>query len=138
MRVSGNGSFVAMLAVLGSCVALADPPSSSSPAPETPAAPSAATHATSTSPANPTASPASSAAANAASDDAEAKRLMAQGYKPEMHGGTKVWCKRDAELGSRLSPRKTCGTPEELKMTVHENQEVVERIQRVGSQPTGK
>jgi hypothetical protein len=132
-----NRSSITLLALLGSCVALADTPENSSAAPA--ASPASATSSTpAQSPAASATAAPTTAAAKAAEDDAEAKRLLAQGYKPEMRGGTKVWCRRDQELGSRLAAHKTCGTPEELRMTVHENQDVVEQIQRVSSQPSGK
>jgi hypothetical protein len=127
-------SSVAMLSLLGSCLAGANPPESSS---ASAASAKSTAPPASTSPAQSSAA-STTAAAKSAEDDAEAKRLMAQGYKPETRGGTKVWCRREEELGSRLTPHKTCGTAEELKMTIHENQEVVEHIQRVGSQPSGK
>jgi hypothetical protein len=135
MRFFMNGSTVAMLALLGSCIALADTPQSSSDPPATAASPAAPPTST---PSQSSAASTTAATSKAADDDAEAKRLIAQGYKPEMRNGTKVWCRRVEELGSRLGAHKTCGTPEELKLTAHENQEVVEHIQKVGSQPSGK
>lgn len=141
MRLFVNRSSIAVLALLGSCVALADPPpSSTAPAATAASAPAAATPAApaQTPAASPAASPAAVAAAKAADEDLEAKRLIADGYKPEMHNGTKVWCRREEELGSRVSRQKHCGTAEELKMTVHDNQEMVERIQRTSISPSGK
>lgn len=129
-------SSVALLSLLGSCLAVANPPENSSAPAASAASPAPPA---SSSPGQSPADSATAAAAKAAEDDAEAKRLLAQGYKPETRGGTKVWCRRQEELGSRLAPaHKTCGTAEELKMTAHENQEVVEHIQKVGSQPSGK
>jgi hypothetical protein len=140
MRRFVHRSSVALLALLGSCVALADPPQSSS-APEATAAsaPAAPAPASAQSPAASTAaSPAATAAANSAAEDTEAKRLLADGYKPEMRNGTKVWCRREGELGSRLGHQKHCGTAEELKMTVHDNQEMVEHVQKTSISPSGR
>ena len=142
MRLVKNRSSIALLGLLGACVtsvALADPPAS--PSPTAPAATPAPT-ATSTPVSSPTAAPAAKPEANAASADAavasQEKRLLAEGYKPEMRNGTKVWCRREGELGSRLGGQKVCGTPQELNVVVRENQEVVQKIQRVSISPSGK
>ncbi len=44
-----------------------------------------------------------------------------------MHGGNKVWCRRQEETGSRLGSRqKVCGTATELALHQREAQEQVE------------
>jgi hypothetical protein len=58
------------------------------------------------------------------------KHLLSEGYTPEMHNGTKVWCRRDQELGSRLGGHKTCGTSEELNFIEQETRERLETSQR--------
>jgi hypothetical protein len=148
----------AVLTLLGACgvsVALADPPAApdTTPAATAPAASAtsapatsapAAAAATSSSAASAPAAPAAAATANAASAaDAEAaleKRLTNAGYKPKMRNGTKVWCKRQDELGSRLGAQEVCGTPDELVHNVQRNQDFVEQIQKVGAanNPSGK
>ena len=70
--------------------------------------------------------------------DLEEKRLIAQGYRPEMRNGEKVFCRRDEELGSRLSGVKHCGTVAELKTAQATNREEVERAQRVLPNAPGK
>jgi hypothetical protein len=50
--------------------------------------------------------------------DADERHLMDLGYQPEMHNGTKLWCKRQQEIGSRLgSSVKECGTATELVLS---------------------
>ena len=126
-----------VLTLLGACgasVALADPPA----APDT-AAPAAAPAATSTPAASaPAASAASTSAAPAASaapaketDTQLEKRLTNSGYKPKMRNGTKVWCKREAELGSRLGGQEVCGTPDELRLVVQQQQDAMKDIQKL-------
>jgi hypothetical protein len=115
-------------------LALADP-SPSAPAPET-AAPAAAAPA-----AAPAAGPATSARAAtppaAARPEAPAKpavdpeenRLISQGYKPEMRNGQKVFCRREASLGSRFET-KMCATAEQLKSVSQNGKDIVEDAQR--------
>ena len=143
MRVVKNRSSVALLGLLGICgvsVALADPPASpSTTAPAaTPASAATSTPVAGTDAAASAAKPATNAAADAAAAAAaEEKNLMAAGYKPEMRNGTKVWCRHEGELGSRLGGQKVCGTPQELRLTVRENQDLVQKIQKTQLNPSG-
>ena len=137
---------VRVLACVGAgaiSLALADP---STTAPETTTAPAAATApaATATTPAD-QASPAPSAAPTSAATapvkpavDPEEKRLIAMGYKPEMHNGEKVFCRKEEALGSRLTAQKICGTAAQLKAAQTDFREGVERAQRVELNPSGK
>lgn len=120
----------AVLMLLGACgapVALADPPAASD------ATPAAAAPAASTTSAPASSAPAATTAAAPAkeTDTALEKRLTNSGYKPRMRNGTKVWCKRQAELGSRLGGQEVCGTPEELRMVVQQNQDAMKDIQKL-------
>jgi len=145
MRTTWNRS-ITLLTLLGAGVftaALAD-----TPADQAAASPPAATAA----PAATTSAPAMAASANAApsssasttvspageSDAALEKRLTNSGYKSKIRNGQKVWCKQQGELGSRLGGQEVCATPDEWRRVMRENQDVVEHIQRVGSQPSGK
>jgi hypothetical protein len=108
-------------------VAFADPPA----APEaTPAAAAPVAPATSAPTASPAAAPAKAAPAKE-TDAALEKRLTNSGYKARMRNGTKVWCKREAELGSHLGGQEVCGTPEELRMVVQQNQDAAKSIQKL-------
>lgn len=64
--------------------------------------------------------------------DPEEKRLIAQGYKAQMRNGEKVFCRREEQLGTRLSGRLICGTIADLKAAQEQTREEVERRQRVG------
>lgn len=133
------GAILATLAAASLTPCLADPPASpaataSQRAPAATPAPAAASttsqpatpaaQATSTSPAAAPAAEAASPAADAAKVGAEEKQLANDGYKPEMHNGTKLWCRPVQEIGSRLGSRqKECGTADELAMRQREAQQ---------------
>jgi len=124
----------AVLALLGTCgvsVALADPPAAPDAAP---AAATPAASATSTPAAGPAATPAAAPTAAAPvkeSDTQLEKRLTNSGYRAKMRNGTKVWCKQQGELGSRLGGQEICGTPDELRMVVQQNQDAAKQLQRL-------
>jgi hypothetical protein len=76
-----------------------------------------------------------------AGDDAADKqlaRLKAAGYKAEMHGEELVFCRREAQLGSRFE-RKVCSTADAIENQATLAQELTERTQRMGvNQPRGQ
>jgi len=98
-------------------------PAQTSPA----AAPSAATPASSASSAQ-TASASKPASSTDATDDATDKRLRSQGYKVEMHNGTKVYCRKETEMGSRF-PSKTCATADQLSAANKDGQDALNKVQ---------
>jgi pyruvate/2-oxoglutarate dehydrogenase complex dihydrolipoamide acyltransferase (E2) component len=128
-RVTGR-PIAAVLALISACgvsVAFADPPA----APEaTPAAAAPVAPATSAPAASPAAAPAKAAPAKETDAQLE-KRLTNSGYKARMRNGTKVWCKREEELGSHLNVQEVCGTPDELRMVVQQNQDAMKDIQKL-------
>ena len=132
------------LAVLGlGSLALA---AAAEPAPTTPAehaaAPAAAvtdsaSSATSAAKGIPASSPASSAtnptpAAKAAAPELSPaeNRLINLGYKPQMRNGEKIYCRREAPMGSRISSGQHCGTVAELATVTQEGREGLEKSQR--------
>ena len=128
-RVTGR-PIAAVLALISACgvsVAFADPPH---PPEATPAAAAPVAAATSAPAASPAAAPAKAAPVKE-TDAALEKRLTNAGYKARMRNGTKVWCKREAELGSHLGGQEVCGTPDELRMVVQQNQDAVKSIQKL-------
>jgi cytoskeletal protein RodZ len=141
MRTTWNRS-IALLTLLGAgvfTVALADTPADQAAAspPAATAAPAASstssTPATATSSNSATASSPASAAAGPAkeSDTALEKRLTNSGYKSRMRNGQKVWCKQQGELGSRLGGQEVCGTPDELRLNVQQQQDNVRSYQKL-------
>ena len=123
----------------GGTLAIADPAPEASPAatsaqsatPATPASSAAPASASASAPQNATAAAPAAAAAPAQSDDeAEEKRLRAAGFKPEMHNGEKIWCRKEESLGSRLAAQKSCGTASSLAKSMQENQRNVADSQR--------
>jgi hypothetical protein len=124
---------VGLFACFGACAltsALADPPTQAAPAAT--AAPVA--------PAPAAAAPNASAAAQAeaAAQEAAAKATLERdtqhfvtlGYKPEMHGGEQVYCRKETALGSRLAAVKNCGTIEQLKLSEQRAQAGLSDMQR--------
>jgi hypothetical protein len=142
----------AVLACLGigsASGALADPPPSpaeqsavAEPAPATPTSATEAAPTRSATEAAPTRSATEAATAKAPVTapqtasaakpgvDPEEQRLMAQGYRPKMRHGHKVFCRTDPELGSRLGGQEICATVEELKARQTAVREELEREQR--------
>jgi len=147
-RTTGRpvAAVLALLSTCGASVAHADPPAAQDAAPPAAAPAISATSApAASSPAAATSTAAASATAAAATaapaeeaDAALEKRLTNSGYKPRMRNGTKVWCKRQDELGSRLGAQEVCATPDEWRRTFRANQEVVEHIQKIDGHTTGR
>jgi len=106
----------------------ADQTAQTSPA----AAPSAAAPASTASSAQ-TASASKSVVSAEAIDDATDKRLRSQGYKPEVRNGTKIYCRKETEMGSRF-PTKVCGTPEQLSAANKDSQDALNKAQ-LGTTP---
>jgi hypothetical protein len=70
--------------------------------------------------------------------DKQLARLKAAGYKPELHGEELVFCRREAQLGSRFE-RKVCSTADAIEQQATLAQELTERTQRMGvNQPRGQ
>jgi len=111
-----------------------EPPAQTSSAvqPAQTAPASAATPASSASSAQ-TASASKPAASADATDDATDKRLRSQGYKPEVRNGTKIYCRKETEMGSRF-PTKVCGTPEQLSAANKDSQDALNKAQ-LGTTP---
>jgi hypothetical protein len=61
--------------------------------------------------------------------DKQLKRLKAAGYKPEVHGGEVVFCRKEAVLGSRFE-KKNCATAENLEQQMSNAQELASQAQR--------
>jgi hypothetical protein len=141
-----NRSVSAALALLGAygmSAAQADPPAAGPSAATVEARSATATSATTatsaiTATAATTATTATAATtattaapSGAESDAALEKRLTNSGYRSKMRNGTKVWCKREAELGSRLGGQEVCGTPDELRMVEQQQQDSMKDIQKL-------
>ena len=107
---------LACVAASAVTVAVADPPAA--PA----AAPAASASAT------PTPAAAQSAKTSVPSEESA---LLAAGFKPQMKGGQKVWCREEQQTtGTRLSRSKqSCNTAEALKEQIKNGREIIERAQ---------
>ena len=65
------------------------------------------------------------------------KDLLSQGYKLEMRGTDKHFCRNEAELGSRF-PRKVCLTPEQAAATKRSGQDFLNDVQRPSNNQPGR
>jgi hypothetical protein len=66
----------------------------------------------------------------------DTRHFLAQGYKPEMHNGEQIYCRREIAFGSRLTPVKNCGTIEQLKLAEQRARTGVNDAQRNQVNPT--
>lgn len=116
--------------------ALADPPAAQPQASAPAAAPSAsAPAAASTASTN---QAAAEEAAKAAEVSSKEKHFMSEGYRPEMHNGEKIFCRKESVLGSRLASQKICGSIDQLEAAERETRADVEQAQRQQSNgPSG-
>jgi hypothetical protein len=108
-------------------------------APEPAAANTNATAPTTNDSSNPSPSAASKAplaATNASpsslqeSANSQDKSLRARGYKPETRGGTTVYCRKEAVLGSRFE-NKICRSAADLEHNSQAGKDMVQDMQRV-------
>ncbi len=60
---------------------------------------------------------------------ADERRLIAMGYKMVTRNGENYFCHQEDELGSRLASKKTCGTVQQLKFVIQQNQDAVRDMQ---------
>ena len=123
-------------------IALADPadaPKSSAPAAVTeartsvPASPSTA--ATPATPATPAAPAVTITAATPDAQEQLERHFLSEGYKSEMHGSQKVFCRREDTIGTRLGASKNCGTVDELKQQEDLAAQATHNIQRTNQRP---
>ncbi len=89
--------------------ALADPPTDTAPA--------AATAPAATKPAEP-------------EIDQVEKHFVAEGYRPEMRNGVKLFCRRETALGSHLPGPKVCGTAQQLNALEADAKDATEHVQK--------
>ena len=68
--------------------------------------------------------------ATASDEPKEEKQLRGRGYRPTMINGEKLFCRREAPLGSRIPTELHCVTVAEAKMIAREGRETTEEIQR--------
>jgi len=61
--------------------------------------------------------------------DRQLKQLKAAGYKPEMRGAEVVFCRREAQLGSRFE-KKVCSTAEVIERQMASAQQITSQSQR--------
>jgi hypothetical protein len=57
------------------------------------------------------------------------RRLIAMGYKMVTRNGQNYFCHQEDVLGSRLTSKKTCGSVQDLKFVIQQNQDTVQDMQ---------
>ena len=73
------------------------------------------------------------AAKKAAEADAEEKRLLARGYKKEIHNGETFYCRYETKMGSRFET-KQCGTVESMNQAEQQARDLMQnRMRAAGS-----
>jgi hypothetical protein len=119
--------FVAALAALAAgtvTLAVADPPAAPAPATDSASAAKPASTATTT-------------AAAPSGPSTDEKALMAQGFKPKMRSGQRLYCREEPVLGSRVQVKETCGTPDQLKSRTESARDATEQSQRIQVNKSG-
>lgn len=86
---------------------------------------------------SPAASQPAAPTAAAAALSADEQRLLNQGYRPQMRNGEKIYCRREAELGSRISSVQHCGTVTQLKTATQDGRDYTDKAQRTQNNPMG-
>ena len=116
-------------------VATADEPAKA-PAPSTTSAPASSDTATA-----PTTAPAAASTPAAKADVRDEmldKHFRAEGYKVQVRNGEKWYCKPMIETGTRLSSSQpVCGPGQQLLIKERQQQEDLEKAQRVMGHPNG-
>jgi hypothetical protein len=110
----------------------AEPPAQSNAAPPAPVSPPA----TEVTPAAPGTAPAPTQAASSkeaqnqtTDEEAQAKRLRGLGWRPEVQNGQTVFCKKEAQLGSRF-PTKECGSADVIERRTQEAKDDLHKFQQ--------
>jgi hypothetical protein len=119
---------LALLGVGGPALAAADPAPTTQP--ERTATPAAAVP-------SPAASQAAAPKTAAPALSSDEQRLLSQGYKPQMRNGEKIYCRREAELGSRIPAAQHCGTVAQLTTATQDGKDFTQQAQRTQINPTG-
>ena len=83
------------------------------------------------------ASPPAAAKAAAPTLSAAEQRLINLGYKPQMRNGEKIYCRREAALGSRISAGQHCGTVTDLATATQDGKDYLDKTQRTQTNPVG-
>ena len=100
------------------------------PVPSTEPVATAAPPSTTVSSADPSAdSPKSDATSKSGISASQTKALRLAGYKPEVRNGQTLYCRREAQLGTRFDS-KVCGTIEDIERSIQNSQELASRIQQ--------
>jgi hypothetical protein len=85
------------------------------------------------------ATPSAAAAADAQKaksgpSDADIKRLHAQGYRPVVHNGVTVYCRKEAQIGTRFES-ETCGSAEDIQKLADASKEATSHVQQTNTTP---
>jgi hypothetical protein len=70
-------------------------------------------------------------------NDAQLKQILAQGYRPEGHGEKVLYCRSEAEVGTRFKT-KTCRTSTRILQDEAAGKDMGRNTQKDMGNPTGK
>ena len=107
-----------------------DPPAQT---PSPAAAPSASTPAATPTPTTPAATP---SAAKTTELTADEKNYLSHGYKLQIKGGQKYFCRSEAEVGSRFA-KTTCRTSEQMAVVTQNSKDFAAEMERPSGNRTG-
>ncbi len=113
------GLLISLSSIVSQAVAT-EPPTSAQPGQTAPAAAST-TAPNSTAKTDP--------ATKGGASESQAKLLRAAGYKAEVRNGQTIYCRKEAQLGSRFES-KVCGTADELERLTVKSKEAIDKAQR--------
>ncbi len=130
-----------VVSIVTGCLALCAALTASAQNTSTPAAtPAAAASAPATAPAATAAAPPAAAAPAAAASAPDTSRMdrkmISRGYKPEMAGNERVYCRKEDQVGTHLAPKKVCLTAQQAELAEHDAREITEQMQRA-NKPVG-
>jgi hypothetical protein len=130
---------LACISVGAASVVLADPaqaPNSPAPAAATQAqTPAPASSSTASAPAPAAAPPVVVTTTPSDAQEQLERHFLSEGYKSEMHGSQKVFCRREDTIGTRLGASKNCGTVEQLKQQEDLASQAAHNVQRTSQRP---
>ena len=120
---------VVLSAGLASIVWSADEPPQPAATPATHAAPAAQPSAAATSAASDASAKAKDTATAASTKETDdEKRLLARGYRKEIHGSQTVYCRKEIKTGSHFET-KVCGTAESMALAEQQARDLMQNSQ---------
>ena len=61
--------------------------------------------------------------------------MISRGYKPEMNGDQRVYCRKEDQIGTHLPPVKKCVTAEQAAINAQNAKDYTLQVQKMPTQP---